>query len=336
MNRQGDWSKWARWLTALVLVLACAAAAPAEPALELVQTIVLKGKMGNLDHLALDAKRGRLLLADKANNTLDVVDLKEGKLIKQVPNQFGIQGVAYADDLDRIFVGLGKDGFCNVFNGGDYKTVKTIKFPDDADNVRYHAPTNVVYVAHAEKQLGVIDAKSFEVKAEIDLPGSAEGFQVETGRPRLYVNIPDTSQVAVIDTGKNEVVNKYAVKMAMNNVPLALDEASHRLYLGCQKEPKVVIMDTETGMEMGSAPIAGDADDLFFDAKRKRLYASCGEGAVVVLRQVDPDHCEALEKIETAKGAKTSLFDADSGRYFLAVPRQPGKEGPEIRIYQAK
>jgi hypothetical protein len=319
-----------------MVLLACAAAAPAEPALELVQTIVLKGKPGNLDHLALDAKRNRLLLANKANNTLDVVDLKDGKLMKQVPNQGGIQGVAFADDLDRIFVGLGKDGFCNMFDGDTYKLLRTRKFTDDADNVRYHAPTHMVYVAHAEKQLAAMDAKTVEVKAEIDLPGSAEGFQVETGRPRLYVNIPDTNQVAVIDTAKNEVVNKYAVKMAGSNVPLALDEANRRLYLGCQKEPKVVIMDTETGAEMGSAPIAGDADDLFFDAKRKRLYASCGEGAVVVLRQVDADHCEPLEKIETPKGAKTSLFDADSGRYFLAVPRQAGKEGPEIRIYQAK
>lgn len=336
MNRRGEWSRVARWLTAPVLVLAWVAAAAAEPALEPVKIIELKGKAGNLDHLALDAKRDRLFLANKANNTLDVVDLQGGKLLRQVPSQFGIQGVAYAPDLDRIFVGLGKDGFCNMFHGEGYKLLKTIKFTDDADNVRYHAPAHVTYVAHAEKQLGVVDARTFEKKADIDLPGDAEGFQAETARPRLYVNVPSTNQVAVIDTDKNQVVGTYAVKAATNNVPLALDEANHRLFLGCQKPAMLVVLDSESGAEVGSVPIPGGADDLFYDAKRKRLYASCGDGAVAVVRQTDANHYEAQEKIDTAMGAKTSLFDPDSGRYFLAVPRQAGKAGPEIRVYQAK
>jgi len=81
--------------------------AAAEPTLVLLQTIDLKGKAGKLDHVALDSKRQRLLVANKANNTLDVVDLKTGKLVQQVPGQAGIQGLAYVADLDRIFVGLG-------------------------------------------------------------------------------------------------------------------------------------------------------------------------------------------------------------------------------------
>src|SRR5262249_48760134 len=79
----------------------------AEPSkrLELVQAISLEGKAGRLDHLALDRKGQRLFVANLSNNSLDVVDLKAGKLIKQIPGQGKIQGVAYAPDLDRIFVG---------------------------------------------------------------------------------------------------------------------------------------------------------------------------------------------------------------------------------------
>src|SRR5439155_12445 len=83
--------------------------------------LVLKGKPGKLDHLALDAKRERLFVANKVNNTLDVVDLKAGKLLQQLPNQFGVQGIAYAADLDRVYSALGTGGFCNVFDGNDYK-----------------------------------------------------------------------------------------------------------------------------------------------------------------------------------------------------------------------
>ena len=102
-----------------IAVFACRAPAADPPSLELVQTIVLKGKAGKLDHLALDAKRDRLFLANTTNGTLDVIDLKAGKLLKQVTGQPGIQGVAYAADLDRIFVGLGSGGLCNVFDGGE-------------------------------------------------------------------------------------------------------------------------------------------------------------------------------------------------------------------------
>jgi DNA-binding beta-propeller fold protein YncE len=303
--------------------------------LELIQTIPLKGKPGGLDHLAIDSKRDRLFVANKANNTLDIVDLKTGK-VEQKPNQTAIQGIAYAADLDRIYVGLGSNGLCNVFDGKTYKILKTIKYQDDADNVRYNPNTHLVYVAHAEKALGVIDARSLDKKADIKLPGSAEGFQMETRRPQIFLVTPSPSQLVVIDTEKNEVRNTYPVKMASGGHPVALDEANHRVFIGCRKDPMIVVVDSETGKEIAGIPIPADIDDLFLDAKRQRLYASCGEGFLVILKQLDADHCEVIEKLPTVKGAKTCLYVPETGRLYLAVPRQAGKDGPEIRVYQAK
>jgi DNA-binding beta-propeller fold protein YncE len=319
-------------LLAAIFTIAPAAAAE----LELVQKIPLKGKPGNLDHLALDARRDRLLVANKPNNTLDVVDLKTGALIKQVPNQTGIQGIAIAADLDRVIVGLGTNGLCNILNGETYRAVKTIKFADDADNVLYHQKTQMAYVAHAEQSLGVINARTNALKADIKLPGGAESFQRESARPRLYVNIPTPSQIAVIDTDKNEIVGSYPVKLAGGPHPMALDESAKRVYVGCRKEPMVVVLDTESGKELASAPIADGVDDMFLDTGRKRLYASCGDGFVVVLKVVDADHIEVAEKIATVKGARTCLFVPDRGKLYLAVPRQEGKDGPEIWVYDAK
>jgi DNA-binding beta-propeller fold protein YncE len=326
-------------LCALIAVLATLAPAPAaEPSsLELVQTIALKGKVGGLDHLAIDAKRERLFVANKVNNTLDVVDLKAGKLLQQIDKQGGIQGIAYAAELDKIFVGLGSGGLCNVFEGDGFKNVKTIKVgKDDADNVRFNPKTNLVYIAHADNELGVIDAKTYEIKKQIKLPGGAEGFQLESERPRLYLNVPMPSQVVVIDTEKNEIVNKYPLKLSGTNFPLALDEANKRIFVGCRKEPKMVVLDSESGKEITSVDIPGDIDDLFYDAKGKRLFASCGEGFLVVIKQADADKYEVLEKIATSKGAKTSLFVPESGKLYLAVPRQEGKDAPEVRVYQVR
>jgi DNA-binding beta-propeller fold protein YncE len=324
-----------RLLVAIAAALVLRSSAPAAE-LELVQTIQLKGKPGTLDHLALDTKRDRLLVANKTNNTLDVVDLKTGTLVQQVPNQTGVQGIAFAPEVDRIYLGLGTNGLCNVFDANTLKAVKTMKFADDCDNVRYNPKTQLVYVAHAEQSLGVIGAKTNALKADIKLPAAAEAFVLETGRPRAYIAAPSPCQVIVIDTAKNEVATSYPVKAAGGAHPIALDETAHRIYLGCRKGPKVVVLDTESGKEVGEAAIPGDVDDLFLDPARKRLYASCGEGFLAVLKVTDADHVEAVEKVPTVKGARTCLYVPDAGKLYLAVPRQEGKEGPEVRVYQAK
>jgi DNA-binding beta-propeller fold protein YncE len=312
------------------------AAAAAEPSLTLVKQIVLKGKKGKLDHLTVDTKGQRLFLANKVNNTVDIVDLKKGKLLRQLTGQAGAQGLAYAPDLDRLYVALGTGGLCNIFDAENYKLLKTVNLMDDADNVRYNPRTHLVYVAHAEKALGVIDAKTFDHKADISLPGQAEGFQLDTKRPRIYLCSPSPNEVVVIDTNKNKVINRYPVKKAGGSHPLAMDEANHRLFVGCRKKPMVVVLDSETGKEITSINIPGDIDDLWFDAKRKALYASCGEGSLAIIEQQGKDKYAKLKQIQTAKDARTSFFDTKTSRLYLGVPRQKGKKGPEIWVYQVR
>src|SRR5262249_1607216 len=102
-------------LAFVALTSAAAVSAEDPPPLERVQTIPLAGPVGGLDHLAVDAKRGRLFVANTVGGTLDVVDLKAGKLLKQVPGQGRIRGVAYSPETDRVFVGNGTGGICNTF-----------------------------------------------------------------------------------------------------------------------------------------------------------------------------------------------------------------------------
>ncbi|HZU34661.1 MAG TPA: YncE family protein [Gemmataceae bacterium] len=323
------------WTLALSLYSAMALHAGDTPRLERVGTIRLKGPGGRLDHLAIDHRHGRLFVANMANSSLDIVDLKAGRLIKQIPGQKGIQGIAYAPDLDRIFVGDEAGGLCHAFDGRDYTLLKTFKFEDDADNVRYDPHTHLVYVAHAEKELAVIDGKALELRAEIKVPGQPESFQLEQGGSRLYLNTPSTKQVSVIDTRKNEVVDRYTLHQAAGNYPMALDEANHRLFVGCRAKPMLVVLDTETGKEVARVPIPGDTDDVWFDADRKRIYASCGEGFLAVIQQVNVNQYEPLAKLRTVKGARTSLFDAQSGRLYLVVPRQANQDGPTVQVYRA-
>ena len=323
--------------TGLVIGLALFAAIPAgadEPkTLKLEKTIPLEGVVGRYDHMALDAKGGRLFVANLSSDSLDVIDLKAGKLVKQVGGQKKIQGVAYAPDLDRVFVGNGADGECRAFDGTTFKLLGAVKLPD-ADNVRYHPAKGLVYVVHAEASLTALDAKTLAVKATVQLPGPPEGLQIDFARNRLFVNCLKPGQVAVVNLDKNEVAAKYPLTRAEANYPLAFDADGKRVFVGCRKPPKVVVLDADSGKELSDADIPGDIDDLFFDPKRKRLYASCGEGTLAVLEEGAKGFA-VVEKIPTSKLARTCLFDAASGRLFVVLPWTDEKTPPELRVYRA-
>ena len=123
-----------------------------------------------------------------------------------------------------------------------------------------------------------------------------------------------------------------ALAGAKANYPMALDEANHRLFIGCRRPAKVLIFDTTTGKEVGSFEIAGDTDDLFYDAARKRLYISGGEGFIDVFQNSEANSFARVARIATAAGARTSLFVPDLNRLFLAVPHR-GSQRAEIRVY---
>lgn len=331
-----------RWQAAMSCALVLSAALPAlatnpQP-LERVQTIALNGPVGGLDHLALDLKRGRLFVANTANGTLDVVDLKAGKLLKQVPGQGRIRGIDYDARSDRIFVGNGEGGICNVFDGKSYELQKSIPLGDDADNVRFSPRTNRIYVVHADRELAVIDGRDYSVREPIALPTSLGAFKLESSRPRLYINAKNDG-VIVIDTDQDKVIGRYSLAPSGTNAALAIDEPNHRLFVGCRKPPALVVLESDSGKVIASVPIPGDVDDLSFDPKRKRILASCGAGAIAVIRQVDADHYEPAGVVSTVSRARTSIFDAETGRLYLAVPRttdRPQQETPEVWVYEAR
>jgi DNA-binding beta-propeller fold protein YncE len=318
------------WAAALALT---ASAAGQPPRLELVQTISLDGKAGRLDHLALDRKHERLFVANLSNDSLDVIDLQAGKLVRQLPGQRKVQGVAYAADLDQLFVGCGTSGECNVFDAGNFRLLHTLKLPD-ADNVRYDAGSGLVYVVHADQALTVFDARTFAVKATVKLPGAPESLQLDTQRRRLYVNTLQPPQVAIVGLDNHELIGRIPLTLAEANYPMALDLDRQQIFVGCRKKPCVVALDAATRQELYAATIPGDVDDLFFDPKRDRLYATCGEGFLVILERRGGRFAVA-ETIPTRKLARTGLFDPDGQRLFVVLPRD-GDAGPALRIYRTK
>lgn len=299
--------------------------------LVLTKTIPLKGVAGKLDHLAVDSQGQRLFVANKPNNTLDIVDLKSCSLVKQIPDQGKVSGVAYAADLDMIYVGNGA-GTCNGFDGKTYQQVFSVKAAN-ADNVHYHSGNKTVYVGQDEI-LSVLDAKTGDTKATIELAGAVHGFKIDKKAGKIYTVLTKESLIAVINVETNKVFDRFPLTLSDAGSPIAQDADQGLLFVGCpKKKPMVVIFDTKTGKEVGSVAIPAGVDDVHYDSRRHRLYASCSDQVLVVIEKIN-DKYEVVAKIETPKDSRTCVWS--KGKLYLAVPKQAAKDGPEIRIFEAR
>jgi DNA-binding beta-propeller fold protein YncE len=305
-----------------------------EPRLERVATIESKGNAGTLDHLFVDSATARLFLTNQTNNTLDVIDLKGRRLTMQVRGQETPHSVVYVPDLERIFVGCG-GGACNVIDAKSNELAKSVAV-DGADSVRYDARTGRVAVA-SRNSLTLIDARSLEIVATIRLPGTPHGFQIAKNRPRIYVNSEPPTLIAVVDSEKNEVVDKFRIGGDSKSLgPVVLDEASGRIFVGLRASPRFAVLDIDTGNEVATVPIPEGADDMSYDADLNRIFVSSSAGFITVIRQVNADRYAWIADLPTVKGAKTSSYDSALKQLYLAVPRQPDKVGPEIWVYQIR
>lgn len=301
--------------------------------LKLIQTIPLPGVTGRFDHFAVDAKGHRLFVAALGNNTLEVVDVEAGQRLKSIAGLHKPTGVLYLAGPNQIAVANGDDGTFKLFDGNSYELLKSLGTLDDADNVRFDAKAGTIYVGYGSGALAVIDAATMKQTGSIKLPAHPESFQLEAQGPRIFVNVPDARQIAVIDRQKQSVIATWPMKEFQANFPMALDEANRRLFIGCRKPARLVVFDTTTAKPVTDMEISGDMDDLFYDAARKRLYLSCGEGFLDVVAQRDGDHYERIERVPTVSGARTSFYSPALDRLWLAVP-QRGRQSVEIRTYQ--
>jgi DNA-binding beta-propeller fold protein YncE len=306
-----------------------------EKALQLKQTIVLPGVEGRIDHFAFDASGERLFVCALGNNTVEVLDLRKGERIRSISGLGSPQGILYIPELDRLFVANDKDGIFKIYDGKSFQQISELNFKDDADNVRYDNATKKIYVGFGSGGIAVVNAPDGKQIGSIKLSAHPEAFELEKNGRRIFVNVPNSRHVAVIDRDKGEVVARWQTDLAFGNFPMALDEANHRLFVGCRLPPKLVVLNTESGDVVAKTNLSGDPDDVFYDAKGHRIYAICGAGKIDIIEQTDPNTYAVSAKVNTADSARTGLFLSERDTLFVAIPHR-GSQKAEVRAYQVE
>jgi DNA-binding beta-propeller fold protein YncE len=319
-----------------VIVLSLIASAVAVPSarepLAAAGRIELPGVEGRFDHFAYDAATGRLFVAALGNNSIEVIDARAAKRGMSARGVDEPQGLAFVPP-GRLIVANGGTGDVQIRDGQDLHLVTTVKTPGDADNVRYDATARRAYVGVGAGALVAIDPGSGKSLGQVALGAHPESFQLERAGPRVFVNVPNLHQVVVVDRQSMSVTGKWPVATATANYPMALDEDGKRLFVVCRNPARVLVYDTASGAMTTSFEAVGDADDVFWDGARKRLYVIGGQGFVDVFQA--GDRFTRVAHVATGPGARTGFFVSEIGRLFVAVPHR-GAQAAGILIFETR
>ena len=320
---------------ASLLFLTFAAVALAQDAatmpLRLEAKIPLGNVKGRIDHMAVDLARQRLFVAELGNNSLGVVDLKGRKVAKRIAGLKEPQGVGYVAATDTVYVANAGDGAVRLFRGEALEPAGVIDLRSDADNVRLDIEKNQVFVGYGSGAIAVIDPSNNTKIADIPLKAHPESFQL-SGAGQIFVNLPSVHAIGVVDRAAGQEKASWPTRNLGGNYPMALDDAANHVIVAFRDPPRLAVFAMADGATVAMRDTCGDSDDVFLDAKRKRVYVVCGAGFIDVF-DAQAGAYQRLARIQTVSGARTGLFIPALDLLAIAV-RASGKEPAAIWLYR--
>jgi YVTN family beta-propeller protein len=321
-------SRWRRMTTAVLTAVALGGAAALaqsgdKPPLQLEAKILLGDVRGRIDHMAVDLKRQRLFVAELGNDSVGVVDLANRSMVRTISGLNEPQGVGYEPSTDLLFVANARDGSVRLYEANEYKAIGRVELGSDADNVRIDAAAKHVIVGYGDGGLAVLDPSSRGKVQSIALKAHPESFQIEPDTGRIFVNLPDAHAVAVMDGHTGKQLANWRLDKG-GNFAMTIDRDRSRVLVAFRNPAELAAFSAE-GKAIANVDTCGDVDDLFVDAKRGRVYLSCGAGYVDVL-EIDGAVYRRTARLPTATGARTSLFVPEMDRLLVAA--RAGLAGP--------
>jgi YVTN family beta-propeller protein len=292
--------------------------------LQLEAKVALGNVRGRIDHMAVDLKRQRLFVAELGNDSVGVVDLANRSVIRTLEGLNEPQGVGYEPSTDTLFVSNARDGSVKLFEGNTYAAKGKIELGNDADNIRIDVAGRRVVVGYGDGGLAVFDPSTRDKIQDVPLKAHPESFQIDPDTGRIFVNLPDAHAIAVVDGRSGKQIANWRMEKG-GNFAMAVDRDRSRILLAFRSPPEIAALSMTDGKPVSTAETCGDVDDLFVDAKRTRIYVSCGSGFVDVLEANDARY-RRVARIPTAAGARTSLFVPEMDRLLVAV--RAGQAGP--------
>ncbi|MGA2050374.1 MAG: YncE family protein [Terracidiphilus sp.] len=323
----------------LFILMGCSLSAISQTSapLTLSQTIALPGVNGKFDHLAIDIEGNRLFIAATGNHSVEVIDLKTNKVQQSITGLGKPHGLAWVQATGSLYVADGTLAELRVYSGAPLALSGKIKLSDDADDMVYDSANHMLYVGHGggaanPAKVSVVDTEHFTLVANLPVATHPEALDIDPQSQRVFANIADSNEVAVIGTSSREITAHWKLTKAGDNVPLAFDPEHQLLYVACRTPGTLVALDALSGKEVASVTSVSGADDLFYDPELRRVYLISGAGEVDAYHVDAAKHLLPLGVLHTSPGAKTALYVPSQKLLYVGVPGA-GDHAAEIRAY---
>ena len=286
------------------------------------------GGQGGWDYLTVDPQMHRLYVP-RSTHTM-VIDSESGKTVADIPGQTKAHGVAVVPKAGRGFItDGGGSGAIMIFDLKTNAVVGSIVAQPDADGIIYDPASDRVVVVSGDGGTLMsikpdIDPKSGKIEAPVELGGAPE-FLASDGAGKVYVNLMDKNEVAVVDMKARKVVARWPVAPGGAPVGMTIDTAKRRLLIGCRKPQKLIVMSTDNGKVLADLPIGDHVDAVKID--KGQIFASCADGTLAVVSETSPGKFAIVQTVGTPKGARTMGVDSNTHRIYLPTT-ESGTNGP--------
>jgi DNA-binding beta-propeller fold protein YncE len=309
-----------------LLLLAASLPALAQTNWSVVKTLPIGGQ-GSWDYLTVDPATHRLFVP-RSTHTM-VIDANSGKTLGDIPGQKIAHGVAIVPEVGRGFItDGGGDGAIIIFDLKTYATLGKIAAQPDADGIIYDPSVGRVLVVSGDNGVLMsfkpdINPTSGKIDPPINLGGKPE-FLAADGKGKIYINLEDKNEVAVVDFKSGKVVARWPVAPGGSPVGMSIDTKTRRLFVGCRKPQKLIVMSSDTGKVLSDLPIGAGVDATNFD--HGQAFASCRDGSLLVASETSPGKFEIVQTVKTPQGARTMGIDPTTHTIYL--PTAEFETGP--------
>jgi DNA-binding beta-propeller fold protein YncE len=319
-------------LVSLVVLGAGRLAVGEEPHYKLLKQIQIGGGSG-WDYLYADAEGRRVYVTH--GTKVVVIDMDQDQVVGEIANTPGIHGFVTAPELKRGFSSNGQENKSSVVELETLKTSMKVPTGPNPDAILYEPKSGEVWTFNGRGQSATaFEAKTGKVVADaIALNGKPEFGVADPEANRVYVNLEDKNEIAVIDVKAHKVVDKWPIAPGTGASGLAIDVKLHRLIIGCANS-KMVMMDSTNGKVVASVDCGQGVDAAAFDPGTNLGFVSAGGSGTVTVAKVEADKLTVVQTLTTERGARTMTVDTKTHRIYLSnAKNRQDKESFKVLVY---
>ena len=315
----------------LVSMLVCSSVFAEAPGYHVIKKIQVGGE-GGWDCLRIDSAARRLYVS--RGNHVIIVDIDADKIAGDIADTPGVHDIALAPEFNRGFISCGKSDSVAVFDLKTLMITGRVPVGNNPDIMLYDTASKKVFAFNGRsKDATVIDAATGVAVSTITLGGRPE-FAAADGKGLIFVNIEDTSEVAVIDSQKLVVTNRFSLKPGEEPSGMGLDAERHIVFSGCHNN-MMTVLSADSGKLVATVPIGSGVDGNGFDPATGLAFSSNGDGTLTVVQESSGTYIVA-ETVQTQRGARTMAIDPVTHNIYLPTADfgpapEPTKENPKPR-----